>query len=452
MTKFSVPYGRDFMAIDAPEENVISGPLDARYLPSLPNPKKAITEALENPIGCPPLSTLTKPAGKVVIAVSSKIRPGKYRKIILPIVLEELHKAGVKDKDILIIDAVGTNPPDSYELWIEMYGKEIVEKLGVVNHDCTHNCVYLGESEEYGDPVSINRNIAEADLVIAIDKMAISSAGYTGGAKMFAVGTASLDTINSTHIPSDLYHPTARLGQYEGNSFRDRLIAIGRKAEQESKSEKFFIVNALPNTRDEIAGIFAGDMVEAWHKGCELADKQYKVPVPRVADILIIGTPYPHGYKAQELGAELCFTQKTYPVPMVREGGVLIAVATLNESPEEGTTEHKLLQIMRNAFDYEDIIKLGEEWEKRFKERREKIPEGVVTAYGRAHNLKHYHGNIFVVGPEQPGLARDMHYTPVKKGEKALEMAFKIAGKDAGIIFVPHIREVCPQVKTRAVC
>lgn len=447
MVKIPVPCGKRTIDIHVPTENLITDPVKAEDLLAVSSVKKATQEALENPINSPPLSKLTKVGDKVVIAVGSIIRPGKFRQIILPGVIDKLYDSGIKHKDIRIIDAVGSQTPDSYDSWMEMFGKDILDRFQVFNHDPVKDCVDLGKSE-YGDPVQTSKYVAEADLVIALDGIFPSNAGYTGGPKMFAVGTASLNTINSTHIPSCFYDESSRIGRYNGNKFRDHLNSVGKKAERESKSGKFFIINVVQNTKGEIAGIFSGDMMDAWSQACMMADKQFKVKVPKAADIVVIGAPHPHGITIFDLSAIMCFPEKMDPKSIVRKDGAEIIAATVEEPMIKGTAEYTFVQTLKNSSDYHEVLQSGKDAEEKFLERGKMMPDGLSTAYRRAYTLKYLDGNVLVVGAKQPGLVRDILCTPVKDMESALTRAFRIVGEDAGIMVVPNIMEVIPQVKT----
>ncbi len=50
-----------------------------------------------------------------------------------------------------------------------------------------------------------------------------------------------------------------------------------------------FIVNAVPNFGNQIAGIFAGNWVSAWLEAAKMVDQMYGVEIGEEADI-VIGT------------------------------------------------------------------------------------------------------------------------------------------------------------------
>jgi len=76
------------------------GPND---LPGLSDLRSSISEAISNPIGCRPLHELVRPGMKVVI-VADDITRATPRDKIIPILLDELNRAGVPDKDVTVVD------------------------------------------------------------------------------------------------------------------------------------------------------------------------------------------------------------------------------------------------------------------------------------------------------------------------------------------------------------
>lgn len=89
------------------QENLIGvySPKDADLVADI---KKEIIRALSNPIGTKPLAELVKGAKKVVIVADDNTRLTPTDKII-PVILDEMNSAGVKDEQITVIIALGTH-------------------------------------------------------------------------------------------------------------------------------------------------------------------------------------------------------------------------------------------------------------------------------------------------------------------------------------------------------
>ena len=57
------------------------------------------------------------------------------RERIIPVLLDELNQAGVPDKDITVLISLGTHRYMTNQEIEECYGKEVVERIAVVNHE-----------------------------------------------------------------------------------------------------------------------------------------------------------------------------------------------------------------------------------------------------------------------------------------------------------------------------
>ena len=143
------------ISISVPEDAVVPVVPDP---PLLKEPATAVRGALENPIGAPPLFELAKKAkgGKVVIGHDDLSRPALPRKIIIPVIMDILNKAGIKDEDVFLVSGNGNHCkwPDAH--FRSYFGDEIYNRfrpLGgasrIINHDCHDpTCLtYMGVSE-----------------------------------------------------------------------------------------------------------------------------------------------------------------------------------------------------------------------------------------------------------------------------------------------------------------
>jgi len=72
-----------------------------------PHPEKAVREALQNPIAAPPLSELVASGDHVVIAFDDSFKTTDANRYVIPIVIEALTQAGVREEEIELVAAVG---------------------------------------------------------------------------------------------------------------------------------------------------------------------------------------------------------------------------------------------------------------------------------------------------------------------------------------------------------
>ena len=438
MTAFatvSIPYGQGKIEAKIPESNLLAV-VELSDSKALLDPEKAIRTAVDNPVNCDKISQIARKGDKIAIAIPDVFHKGSYSALTLRVILSELHSLGVRREDITIIDAIGVHRPNTPQEFQAIVGREINERYTVVNHDARDkdSLVDLGRSR-LGDPVIVNRHVAESDLFIGIaDLTPVPTAGYSGGSKMVAVGCASVETICHTHSTSIYWHPKSRCGVYVDNPFRDHLDAITRKAEAESKSRKFFFVNVVVNGKGEVIEANAGDVIDSYLKGCTLADRQWKFPLREAADIVIAGAGYPHDSSPYHISLSTSMLV-LYPKPVFRQGGVVIFSAPCDEPIKEGSSDHAFIDAMRNAFSIEDISNLMKEYEK----KGELTPFGVFRAYGTALVVSRAR-EVLVVGPKVPGVVRDMLHTPVKNMNEALKRAFEELGASAKVLVAPTVR------------
>ena len=88
-----IPYVDRTIEVDIPERNLIFD-LSPRDVPPVKDYGEAIRKALANPIGTPPLYELVRPGQKVIIISDDNTRVTPTKQIV-PLLLDELNKAGL---------------------------------------------------------------------------------------------------------------------------------------------------------------------------------------------------------------------------------------------------------------------------------------------------------------------------------------------------------------------
>lgn len=103
-----IEYGTMSWTIEVPEPAIVFEKFPNKQVAqALPDPANAIIESLENPLGMERISEIVKRGSKVTIAFHSHVG---HSYISAPIVLDELHEAGVEDSDITFMPGLGTYP------------------------------------------------------------------------------------------------------------------------------------------------------------------------------------------------------------------------------------------------------------------------------------------------------------------------------------------------------
>jgi nickel-dependent lactate racemase len=281
--------------------------------------------ALAHPIDSPPLSEIVNPGETVAIAVSDITRAWQHNELTLPILIDSLNEAGIADKNITVIIAVGAHRQNTAEELKELCTEAVCNRVKVVNHNAwdTDNMVYYGKTSR-GTEVSFNRIVVEADRVILTGGVIYHyMVGYGGGRKSVLPGVSSLKTIQQSHMWAmgkslgDGSNPLAANMRTGGNPAHEDMMEAAAFLKAD------FIINVVPNLDGDITGIFTGNWISAWQRATQLVDRIFGVTIQEQADIVIASAG---GYPKD---INLYQSQKTIDnaVYAMKPGGVAIILA-----------------------------------------------------------------------------------------------------------------------------
>lgn len=331
-------YGTSTISLEVPQENFLYA-IKPRNFSGLAEEQGIVWESLRNPIFSLPLREQVKKGMKVVI-VGDDLTRATPREKIFPVLLDELNRSGVSDKDITVLVGLGTHRYMTREEIEKCFGKETVERVVILNHEWqeSQNLVKIGVIPS-GTPIEVNKLALEADFLIAVGSIVPHCyAGYGGGGKAIQPGICSWETTGKTHIlpmEKDLYLKIA--GQVENEVRREIEIVA------ESVGLRF-IVNVVVNEKREILKVVAGDPVVAHRKGVEVARMVYEREIPALADIVIVSA-YP---------AEIDYWQGIKPLSYAQKGGSSILVSPF---PEGISPVHSDLKRFA-TLPYQELVKM----------------------------------------------------------------------------------------------
>lgn len=132
MTLITLPFGGRPMGFEVPAPNLaeILSPRPSRPLEKLP---AVIEEALQRPIGQEPLERRVKPGDRVLIISDDITRLTPSNRLIPPL-LARLNRAGVPDRRIACIMALGTHRYMTEAEMIAKVGEAVFRRIYVFNH------------------------------------------------------------------------------------------------------------------------------------------------------------------------------------------------------------------------------------------------------------------------------------------------------------------------------
>src|SRR5664280_2078469 len=119
--QYSMHYGKGDMRFSL-EASLVAADLIIKEYPRLADPAAAMREAIRNPIGSAPLREIVKPGETVTFIVNDNTRVANSD-VFMPVMLDELNAAGIEDKYMQIIFALGAHRPLTEEEMIAAVGE-----------------------------------------------------------------------------------------------------------------------------------------------------------------------------------------------------------------------------------------------------------------------------------------------------------------------------------------
>ncbi len=405
---FDLPYGKDGLPV-----TVTADLLAPRRVEPVADETRAVYEALENPIGTPPLRQIVKRGERVAIIVNDITRLTRTD-LFLPLIINTLNAAGVPDADMFIVFALGNHRRQTEQEQKLIVGEEIFSRIRSFDHISTDdaNLVTVGTTH-FGNRIEINRQVWEADRIILTGEIIYHLiAGYSGGRKSLVPGVAGSRTITFNH--GMIFDPNCRVGKLEGNPAHEDLLEACRMVEPD------FMVNVVLSPDAKLVRVVAGHYELAHREGCRTVDRVLGVEIDEPYDLIVAsagGFPLDIDLRQAHKGLENA-------CQALRPGGLILFYA---ECPNGAGNR---------AFE-EYVRRYDDEFEMERALKREFVVGGHkaywVVRLGRWFD-------VHLVSRLDPEFVRRCHYNPVAAGEHqaALERLLKKAGHGARAGVIPH--------------
>lgn len=273
--KVELPYGKGSLRV------AIDGEVLApRSAEGVPDETRAVYTALENPISSRPLRDIAQPGERVAVIVNDITRLTRTD-LLLPPIIDTLNGAGIPDRDIFIVFALGIHRRQTDEERRLILGDEIFARIRNFDHVSTDdgNLVTLGTTS-FGNVVEINREVWEADRIILTGEIIYHLiAGYSGGRKSLAPGVAGFRTTTFNH--KMIFDPNCRAGKLDGNPAHEDLLEACRMAEPD------FLVNVVLSPEGRLIRVVAGHYEHAHREGCRTVDEILSVEIDEPYDLIV---------------------------------------------------------------------------------------------------------------------------------------------------------------------
>lgn len=326
---FTLPYGKTSRDFTLSESNYL-GTLELPELPGVIDVEKVVLDALRNPIRRQPLADWVRGARKVVVTCPDITRDAQAQ-IYLPLVLDELNRAGIADSQIELCFALGTHREITHSEMESIAGAPILKRIAFFQSQGNERegFKFIGQTAK-GTPLWFNQRVLAADRIISTGAVVFHNfAGFGGGRKGLLPGIAQRESVMTNHRLMLLaqegagMNPNCTTGVLEGNPIHEDMLDAALQI------PNVFLFNTVLNVRKEIAAVFAGDLKHAHDTGTEFVRRWFGVPIRQQADFVIFS---PGGFP-RDISFYQGFRSLGHAARAVRPGGVIVLVAECGEGP-----------------------------------------------------------------------------------------------------------------------
>jgi len=377
-----------------------------------------LKESFMNPVGQGALNKVLRSnrPGDVVIIVSDITRKIANYEEILKFLVAEIVDAGVDEKHISFVVALGTHRPHTGEENSALYG-ELCDNFTFLQHDCRGDVSVVGRTST-GLEVALNRRIVDADFVITTGRIGFHYlAGFSGGRKSVLPGVASYETIRNNH--KKLVRNGVFVGKIENN------IIAREMAEASGLLGVDYMLNVVENPNRETEMVFCGHQAHAFSRAVDYFVAKRRSVISEPADCVIVSAG---GYPNDK---DFYHTHKSMNLAMLglKENGSIILVGQC----AEGFGNEKFLGLMREN-DISGLLEYPEE----------KIEVGGHRAFLTAKILKQH--KVYALTDLDGARLKEIGFNPINSIQQGIDAVKKEQHNGFKTLIVPDGQAVLPSL------
>jgi nickel-dependent lactate racemase len=344
--RIHIAYGKTGLDVDLPDAWDVTV-IEPKYIPGLPEPRRAVIEALRSPLGAAPLREQVKATDRVGIVFSDITRATPHS-LLIPAILDEL--AHVPPENITLFNALGTHRPNTESELRGMLGDGLfngyAKAEGIRSYQrIVQNNAFDPATQENlgitsrGHEIWLNRELLDCDIKILTGFIEPHFfAGFSGGGKAIMPGMAGQPTVLGNHDATMIADPQASWGVTWGNPIWEEVREVALQ------TGRLFLLNVTLNSDRQVTGVFAGGLDSAHAAGCTFNRETAMVAVPHAYDIAITSNS---GYPL-DLNLYQSVKGMSAAAQVVRDGGAIILAADCWDGIPEHGMYGTLLRQARN--------------------------------------------------------------------------------------------------------
>lgn len=362
--------------------------------------------------------------GERVVVVTSDITRYTGSEVYLPLLVERLVAAGVRQQDIEILIALGIHRSQTEHEHGKILGP-LFGQVRVIDHDCDNpgELAFIGRTSN-GIDIELNRRVVEAERVILTGTIGFHYfAGFGGGRKSVLPGVASRRACMSSHFavlnPGEGggKNPLATTGNLEGNPVHQAM------EEACSLVEPDFILNTVLSPDKRIMAAFAGHWRDAHLEGCRYYAERFTCPIREKADLVVVSC----GGSPKDINLIQAHKSMEYASHALKDGGVMVLLAECRDGYGNATFfdwfRHRDLAAFESAL------------------RRHYEING-QTAYSTLQKAQRF--RIILVSTLPPEEVETMSMIPAKSLDEAMSKAAEMLPEDYKAYVIPEGGNVLP--------
>lgn len=463
--KLGFEYGHGLMTAELPDNADVFIPgetvLDPPCIPEDQIAEKTL-ESIRNPMGMPPLSELAHKGSTAVIVIPDIVKggcqPNSHRKVSIRLIVDELYAAGVEKKDILLLFSNGLHPRTTVSEAKQILGEELFNEFywshQITSHDSEdyEHLVDLGRTRR-GDRVLMNKYVFDCDIPILIGHTQGNPyGGYSGGYKHCATGITHWRSIAAHHVP-DVMHRSDFTPVSGHSLMRSKFDEIGMLME-EKMGHPFFCCDAVLDTYSRQIEINSGYAAVMQPKSWIMANKRTYVPfAEKKYDVMVFGMPQNFHY-GDGMGTNPIQMMQALSAQVIRhkrvmsDRCVIICSSICNGYFHDERWpylrelyemfQHDYMNVLPDLDRYGEYFATNEEYIRKYRFANAFHPFHGFSMMSCGHIAEMNTSAIYIVGAQEPGIARGMGLKTRATFEEALEDAKKkYVGEDPNILALP---------------
>lgn len=364
MTKIKLDYGKTGHIISLEHADVFL----RQKQEALKDAEDALRQKLLSPDFGESLGKLLR--GKKTVAIAhTDITRATPNHIIIPVLIKELLRLGIKKEDITLVNMTGSHRLQTQEELQTMLTKEVAENYTCVQHDSFDysTMTFVGNMSD-GHPLYINSAFFRADFKIATGFIEPHFfAGFSGGPKAILPGLSDIKSIMHNHNAVRIASEKATWAITEGNPVWEHIREGARLLSPD------FLINVALNTEECISAIFVGAWEDTHRAGYSFVKKHAMQSVNKRYDIVITTNS---GYPL-DMNLYQAVKGMSTAAQIVKDGGTIIIVAECSDGIPSGSHYHQILQKASTPAQLFDLIvnspqTLPEQWQAQIQTRIQK--------------------------------------------------------------------------------